>query len=87
MTIVDNLRRSLDMWVCMDAVGNIVQTLFITHQAWKSKGVHIRCLTNLLLEMDEGRYLDGADRQTAIEDAVHFAQVCLRFKIAVAIFG
>ena len=79
MTIVDNLKRSLDMWTCMDAVGDIVQALLATHQAWKSRGVHIRCLTNLLLEMDEGNYLDMTDRQAVNEDALHFAQVFLCF--------
>lgn len=75
MVIVDNLKRSLDMWTCMDTVNGIVQTLFATHQSWKSKGVHIRCLTNVLLEMDYGKYLDTAERQMVIDDATHFAQV------------
>ena len=61
----------------MDAVDNIVQALHAAHHAWKARGVHIRCLVNLLLEVDSGRLLDEVSRGQLIEDAAHFAQVCL----------
>ena len=46
----------------MDAVDNIVQALHAAHHAWKARGVHIRCLVNLLLEVDSGRLLDEVSR-------------------------
>ena len=62
----------------MDAMADIASALLDAHQAWKARGVHIRCLVNLLLEIDDGKYLDAVSRQHVIEDAGHFAQVCGR---------
>ncbi|KAI5116750.1 hypothetical protein M0805_001608 [Coniferiporia weirii] len=74
MVAVDNLKRGMGIWVCMDVVGDITQALLAAHQSWKPRGVHIRCLVNFLLEIDDGRHLDTVSRQHVIEDAVHFAQ-------------
>lgn len=75
MASVESLRRGMNLWSCMDAVNNIVQSLQAAHHAWKARGVHIRCLVNLLLDVDGGRFLDDVARHQLIEDAVHFAQV------------
>lgn len=77
MTIIDYLKRGLDIWVCMDALNNIVQVLLVVHHAWKSRGVHIRYLANFLLDLDDERYLDAVDRQGVVEDVLHFCQVFL----------
>jgi mediator of RNA polymerase II transcription subunit 12, fungi type len=75
LAVVDNLRRNLDLWVCMDVVDTIVHTLLSVHISWKSKGVHIRNLVQLLLDIDGCRILDAESRQLVIEGAAHFAQV------------
>lgn len=75
MAVVESLRRGLNLWVCMDAMATIAQALLATHYAWKTRGVHVRCLVELLLEVDDGRFLDSASRQSVIDDAVHFSQV------------
>ena len=54
---------------------NVLTPIIITVAQWKVKGVHLRCLVNLLLEVDDGKYLDSASRQQVIEDAGHFARV------------
>ncbi|KAL5506968.1 SRB8 [Sanghuangporus vaninii] len=74
LAIVDYLKRGLILWACMDAMADIASALLDAHQAWKAKGVHIRCLVILLLEVDDSKYLDAISRQHVIEDAGHFAQ-------------
>lgn len=69
MAGVESLRRGMNLWTCMDAVHGIVQGLHAAHHAWKGRGVHIRCLVNLLLEIDGGRFLDDDARHHVIEDA------------------
>ena len=77
LAVVDDLRRHLDLWACMDALTLIVHTLFDVHNAWKSKGIHIRFLVDLLLNIDDGRMLSSASRNQVVEGAMHFAQVRL----------
>ncbi|KAH8119597.1 hypothetical protein DFH11DRAFT_1501865 [Phellopilus nigrolimitatus] len=74
MAVLDNLKKGLTLWNCMDAMSSITQILLETHQAWKARGIHIRCLVNLLLEVDDCRYLDSIVRQDVIDDATHFVQ-------------
>ncbi|THH04935.1 hypothetical protein EW145_g5157 [Phellinidium pouzarii] len=74
MATVDILKCGLNIWVCMDTMNDISQALLVTHKSWKSRGVHIRCLVNLLLEVDDGKFLDAVSRKHVIEDALHFAQ-------------
>ena len=59
----------------MDAIPTIVETLYNVHTAWKSKGVHIRFLVDLLLDIDDGRVLDSASRRLIVDGAAQFAQV------------
>lgn len=75
--VLDTIRRHLDIWACMDVLGDVTAALFESNRTWKAAGVHVRSLVRLILEIDDCRFLDNASRQSVIDDAVHYAQVFL----------
>lgn len=75
VAIVETLRRHIDIWACMNAIPTITQALYASHQAWKSRGIQMRYLLSLLMELDDGHRLDVASRQQINVDITHCAQV------------
>ena len=73
--LLDTLRRHLDVWASMDVVSTITEALYNSHLSWKARGIYMRPLVTLLLEVDDCRFLDEASRQHVLEDATHYAQV------------
>ena len=80
LAIVDNIKRGLSLWACMDMIPLVMSGLVHAHQSWKSRGLYIRCLINLILEIDNRRYLDLLSRQQIIEDVRNFARVSFCFQ-------
>ena len=80
LAIVDNIKRGLSLWACMDTIPLVMSGLVHAHQSWKSRGLYIRCLINLILEIDNRRYLDLLSRQQIIEDVRNFARVSFYFQ-------
>ncbi|KAJ7078858.1 hypothetical protein B0H15DRAFT_526897 [Mycena belliarum] len=71
--VVDTLHRFTCIWTCMNMTGSIVHALFVAHQRWKkTRGGEFRALLNLLLEFDDGRYLDETSRSHVNTDVSTF---------------
>ncbi|KAJ7350313.1 hypothetical protein DFH08DRAFT_106631 [Mycena albidolilacea] len=71
--VIDTLHRFTCIWNCMNATGTIVNALFSAHQRWKkTRGGEFRALLNLLVEFDDGRYLDEASRAHVNTDISSF---------------
>ncbi|CAK5281407.1 unnamed protein product [Mycena citricolor] len=67
--VIDTLRQFICIWNCMNASPRIVDALYSAHQRWKKAGSgEFRALLNLLLEMDNDRYLDQEARDSIIAD-------------------
>lgn len=52
----------------MDAMGRIATALDDAHQVWRNRGVRSRHLLSLLLEFDNGRFLNEASRERLYTD-------------------
>jgi len=59
----------------MGVVETIVEALYTAHQTFAANGIHSRPLAELLLELDNERYLSPSDRQDVIEKSVALSQV------------
>ncbi|KAJ7668448.1 hypothetical protein DFH06DRAFT_1181718 [Mycena polygramma] len=71
--VIDTLHRFTCIWTCMNATGTIVKALFSAHQRWKkTRGGEFRALLNLLVEFDDGRYLDEVSRSHINTDISSF---------------
>ncbi|KAJ7502832.1 hypothetical protein B0H11DRAFT_1986564 [Mycena galericulata] len=71
--VIDALHRFTCIWTCMNVMGTIVHALYSAHQRWKkSRGGEFRALLNLLVEFDDGRYLDDASRSHVNADISTF---------------
>ncbi|KAJ7690646.1 hypothetical protein B0H17DRAFT_1064288 [Mycena rosella] len=71
--VIDTLHRFTCIWTCMNVTGTIVNALFTAHQRWKkTRGGEFRALLNLLVEFDDGRYLDEASRSLVNADISTF---------------
>ncbi|KAJ6558511.1 hypothetical protein DFH09DRAFT_1486615, partial [Mycena vulgaris] len=71
--VIDTLHRFTCIWTCMNVTGTIVNALFSAHQRWKkTRGGEFRALLNLLVELDDGRYLDDVSRSHVNADISTF---------------
>ncbi|KAJ7497070.1 hypothetical protein FB451DRAFT_214151 [Mycena latifolia] len=71
--VIDTLHRFTCIWTCMNVTGTIVNALFTAHQRWKkTRGGEFRALLNLLVEFDDGRYLDESSRSHVNADISTF---------------
>jgi hypothetical protein len=62
----------------MNVTKNITRALFVAHQVYAAKGSHCRSLIDLLLDMDNDRKLEEAERQRLMEDIPNFSHVRTR---------
>ncbi|KAJ7209594.1 hypothetical protein GGX14DRAFT_630911, partial [Mycena pura] len=71
--VIDTLHRLACIWNCMNVTGTIVNALYSAHQRWKkTRGGEFRALLDLLVEFDDGRYLDEASRAHVNADISSF---------------
>ncbi|KAJ7039194.1 hypothetical protein C8F04DRAFT_1087468 [Mycena alexandri] len=71
--VIDTVYRFTCIWNCMNVTGIIVNSLFAAHQRWKkNRGGEFRALLDLLVEFDDGRYLDEASRSHVNADISSF---------------
>lgn len=61
----------------MNATSSITNALYFAHGVWRNRGMQVRSLLALLVEMDGGRYLDGSARALVAADISSFAHVSL----------
>jgi mediator of RNA polymerase II transcription subunit 12 len=73
--IMATFRRYLTIWTCMSATGTIANSLYAAHQVWKTRGLQSRDLLALLVEMDNGQFLDAAARAQVVNDIAAFTHV------------
>lgn len=59
----------------MGVVKTIVEALYTAHQTFATNGIHSRPLAELLLELDNERYLSTSDRQDVVEESAALSQV------------
>ncbi|KAG8934799.1 RNA polymerase II mediator complex subunit [Tulasnella sp. 418] len=74
MYVVWTLRRHADVWASMDALQDIAQLLYATHQRLQMSQLHLRPLVDLLNAAPYRRYLTAADRDKIASDMDSFAQ-------------
>ena len=61
----------------MNATSGITNALYSAHVVWRNRGMQVRSLLALLIELDGGRYLDGSARALVDTDISSFAHVSL----------
>jgi hypothetical protein len=75
VAVITTIRRYSIVWTCMTATGTITTALFAVHQVWKTRGLQSRDLLTLLVELDDGRFLDTAIRDQVNVDIAAFTHV------------
>jgi len=73
--VICTLHRFATIWACMDVVSGIVASLDMAHQIWRAKGIQYRPLLSLLLEFDNGEYLNTVSRDRITADINAFTLV------------
>lgn len=64
----------------MNKMPNITAALLAAHTVWKVRGVQSRPLLNVLIKLDDGRFLEPATRELVQNDHQAFVYVrCSRF--------
>ncbi|KAL1745362.1 hypothetical protein HDZ31DRAFT_36596 [Schizophyllum fasciatum] len=58
MAVMSTLKRHGTIWACMNAQRRVIEALYRAHQDWKTRGIQVRAMLELLSELDRGRYLD-----------------------------
>ncbi|KAF8876501.1 hypothetical protein BD779DRAFT_1560397 [Infundibulicybe gibba] len=67
--VVDTLRRFATIWACINVKGHIIKALDNAYHLWKTmKGIQSRTLLDLLIEFDQGHYLDSTSRERVRAD-------------------
>lgn len=59
LATLDDTKCRLVLWACIDAKPTIIDASFNVQNAWKTKGVQIRFLIDLLMDIYSGRVLDS----------------------------
>ncbi|KAG6370976.1 hypothetical protein JVT61DRAFT_10690 [Boletus reticuloceps] len=65
--------RFATVWTSMNATSNITNALYSAHVVWRNRGMQVRSLLALLVEMDGGRHLDESARALVAADISSFA--------------
>ncbi|KAG6334052.1 hypothetical protein ID866_5040 [Astraeus odoratus] len=73
LTVGEVFHRFATVWTSMNCTGMITSALYSVHMAWKNRGMQVRSLSALLLQMDAGRYLEESARAQIIADMSSFA--------------
>ncbi|KAI0071713.1 hypothetical protein K474DRAFT_1733093 [Panus rudis PR-1116 ss-1] len=71
--VIWTLRQHMEMWACMNKLKDIANSLYAAHHYWRGQGVNNADLMNLLIEVDNGRYLDQAARDQVLTDKAAYA--------------
>lgn len=69
--------RFATVWTSMNATSGITNALYSAHVVWRNRGMQVRSLLALLVEMDGGRHLDEPARTLVAADISSFAHVSL----------
>ncbi|KAI6169577.1 hypothetical protein EDD17DRAFT_1784529, partial [Pisolithus thermaeus] len=64
--------RFATVWTSMGCTGAIATALYSAHVGWKNRGMRVRSLLALLIQMDAGRHLDESERAQITADISSF---------------
>ncbi|VDC06366.1 unnamed protein product [Peniophora sp. CBMAI 1063] len=73
-TLIETLRRFMDIWACMGVLKPLADALYTTHLACKARTIHPRPLFDLLVKIDETHQLDADARASVDAEKITFAQ-------------
>ncbi|KAH7888428.1 hypothetical protein F5I97DRAFT_1803562 [Phlebopus sp. FC_14] len=65
--------RFATIWTSMNCANMITSALYAVHLVWRTRGMQVRCMLSLLVEMDAGRHLDEAARALVAADISSFS--------------
>ncbi|KAG8221691.1 hypothetical protein J3R82DRAFT_1977 [Butyriboletus roseoflavus] len=65
--------RFANVWTSMNATSGITNALYSSHVVWRNRGMQVKSLLALLVEMDGGRHLDESARALVAADISSFA--------------
>ena len=72
---MQTLRQHTEVWAALNAMKDIVSALFNAHCTWKNRGMQNRALLSLMLQLNEGRYLEPAAHEQVLSDYSVFTHV------------
>jgi mediator of RNA polymerase II transcription subunit 12, fungi type len=75
--VIETFHRYVTIWTCMRAAATITTALYTAHQVARARGIQSRVLLALLVEIDNGQYLDATSRQVVSADIASFTHVSL----------
>ena len=78
-SVIETLKQHIEVWACMDAVQRITVALHDKHCALKARGNQNPSILDLLIEMDQGRYLDSSAREVVFSDRAAYTNVSRHF--------
>ncbi|KAI6121312.1 hypothetical protein F5141DRAFT_1186585 [Pisolithus sp. B1] len=64
--------RFATVWTSMGCTGAITTALYSAHVGWKNRGMRVRSLLALLIQVDAGRHLDESERAQITADISSF---------------
>ena len=71
--------RFATVWTSVNATSIITNALYSAHVVWRNRGMQVRSLLALLVEMDGDRHLDESARALVTADISSFAHVSFKF--------
>lgn len=75
LTVGEVFHRFATVWTSMNCTAAITSALYSAHMVWKNRGMQVRSLLALLVQMDAGRHLDASARLQINTDITSFAHV------------
>ncbi|KAH8108105.1 hypothetical protein BXZ70DRAFT_1015382 [Cristinia sonorae] len=66
--VIETIKQHTEVWACMDATKIITFSLHNKHMALKAQGNQNSSILDILIEMDQARYLEQEARETVLMD-------------------
>lgn len=73
LTVGEVFHRFATVWTSMNCTGAITSALYSAHMVWKNRGMQVRSLLALLVQMDAGRHFDESVRLQINTDITSFS--------------
>ncbi|KAH7922771.1 hypothetical protein BV22DRAFT_1094076 [Leucogyrophana mollusca] len=72
IAVSEVFHRFAIIWTSMNATRAVTAALYATHLIWRTRGIQTRSLFALLVEMDDGHYLEAPERTQIAGDIAAF---------------
>lgn len=73
--VIRTLRQHMEVWACMNIMSKIATALYTAHQYWRGRGVQCRPLYAILVDFDNGHYLEPSLREHILHDLSAYSKV------------